>query len=196
MFARIKTDWTSPGYPDWDRRANAMPDQHRVVLAAAIQTLQDYFAGEPMVYVSGNTPVYFRTDGRRSQVIPDVYVVRNVSSRMRRGYRIREEGKPPDWVLELPSASSVHEDAERKFALYEGVLVVPEYFLFDPAGDSLDPRLQGYCLRQGRYQRIVESKGRLLSRALGLQLEADGAALRFYDPATKCTLGGGGCTDG
>ncbi len=196
MPARTKTDWTSPEYPDWDRRTNAMPDHNRCVLEATIQTLQRHFAHEPTVYVSGDSPVYFRSKGRRSQVIPDVYVVRNVPSRMRSGYRVWEEGKTPDWVLELTSASSVREDAERKFALYEGVLAVPEYFLFDPGGDCLEPRLQGYRLRQGRYQRIAELKGRVPSQALGLQLEPDGMALWLYDPAMKRRLGGGVYTDG
>ena len=123
-------------YPDWDRRTNAMPDLNRRVLNDSIEVLKTYFVRDPMAYVSGNTPVVFTIDGRRRRVVPDVFVVKNVPNRMRRGYRVTREGKPPDLVIELVSRSSMHEDSVDKFALYRDVLGVPEYFLFDLMRDA------------------------------------------------------------
>jgi Uma2 family endonuclease len=188
MRARARTDATNPDYPDWDERTNAMPDQNRRVMEATIQTLQVFFACDPMVYVSGNTPVFFSYNGRRGSVIPDVFLVRNVPKRMRRGYRIWEEGKAPDVVLELTSRSSLHEDTQRRFTLYQNALAVQEYFLFDPLGHSLEPRLQGYRLSKGRYRPIKEANGRVPSKMLGVHLEAHGEGLGLYDPRKERLL--------
>ena len=70
-----------------------------------------------------------------------------------------------------------------KFGLYQDVLKVREYFLFDPHNEYLKPPLQGYRLRKGRYGRIRPVKGRLPSHVLGLHLERNGKDLRLYDPA-------------
>jgi Uma2 family endonuclease len=69
--------------------------------------------------------------------------------------------------------------------LYRDVLRVPEYFLFDPRHEYLDPSLQGYRLRRKRYVPIKMLDGRLPSEVIGLHLERDGRALRLYDPSTR-----------
>ena len=68
-----------------------------------------------------------------------------------------------------------------------------EYFLFDPTGEHLSPRLQGYRLVDGAYEPLVavESIDRTLtmhSEVLGLDLRAKGEEIRFHDPATGETL--------
>src|SRR5262249_38720947 len=78
-----------------------------------------------------------------------------------------------------------NEDRRKKHQLYRDVLKVKEYFLFDPDGDYLSPRLQGYRLRKGEFHPIRELDGRLPSRVLGLHLEGDRRSLRLYDPATE-----------
>jgi hypothetical protein len=65
------------------------------------------------------------------------------------------------------------------------VLQVPEYFIFDPTEDYLDPPLQGFRLVDGEYLPIEPVDGRLPSDVLGLHLERDGKELRFYDPARR-----------
>ena len=92
-------------------------------------------------------------------------------------------------MLEVASRSTWREDVERKPAVYAG-LGVGEYFLFDPLGEHLAPRLQGYRLAGGAYERLaaVESIDRTLSlssEVLGLELRAKpGGEMRFHDPAT------------
>jgi hypothetical protein len=87
-------------------------------------------------------------------------------------------------VIELTSSSTRREDTRQKFELYRDVLRVPEYFLFDPLGDYLSPRFQGYRLTAGEYRPMRPTDGRLRSRQLGLLLQSDGQDLRLVDPAT------------
>jgi hypothetical protein len=68
--------------------------------------------------------------------------------------------------------------------VYRDRLQVPEYFLFDPHEDYLNPPFQGYRLDQGQYVPITPLEGRLPSAIVGLHLERHGRELRLYDPAT------------
>src|SRR5204863_489643 len=64
-------------------------------------------------------------------------------------------------------------------------LKVDEYFLFDPYGDYLSPRLQGFRLVGDEYQPMQpRADGSLVSEVLGLVLEVRGDMLRFRDPGT------------
>ena len=49
------------------------------------------------------------------------------------GYIISEQGKPPDFVLEIASRSTVHQDTAEKRAAY-AALEIPEYWRFDETG--------------------------------------------------------------
>jgi len=117
-------------------------DQHRQLMFDLIGTLDDFFAADPLVYVSGNLIVCYVPGDRRRHVSPDVFVVRGVEKIARLNYIVWEEGRGPNVVIELTSSSTADEDTGRKFELYRDVLRVPEYFLFDPLGDFLRPRLQ------------------------------------------------------
>jgi Uma2 family endonuclease len=176
------------GYPTSDGKPMAETDQHRILMNELIETLDDHHAGDPRVYVSGNLLVFYEPGNRRRHVSPDVFVVRGVPKRRRLNYLIWEEGKAPEVVIELTSSSTRREDQQTKFALYRDVLKVREYFLFDPFGDYLTPRLQGYRLRGGVYRPIRAVKGRLPSQVLGLHLEAHGNELRLWGPVTQTLL--------
>ncbi len=94
------------------------------------------------------------------------------------------KGKGPDVVFEYTSKSTRDEDLNVKYKLYQDVLNVYEYFLFDPKQEYLTPSLQGFRLRSGQYVPIEPVEGRLPSEVLGLHLEREGALLRLHDPAT------------
>jgi hypothetical protein len=89
-----------------------------------------------------------------------------------------------DVVVEYTSKSTKKEDLDEKFEIYRDQIKVPEYFLFDPRDEYLDPPLQGYRLVGGDYVPIEPIEGRLPSQQLGLHLEKRGDSLRFYDSAT------------
>jgi Uma2 family endonuclease len=171
-------------YPTSDGRPMAETDWHRILMTALIQALDAHFAQDPQVYVSGNLLVYYEPGNRRRHLSPDVFVVKGVEKRRRPNFLIWRESKGPDVVIELTSQSTREEDVEDKFELYQNTLRIPEYFLFDPLTDYLDPPLQGYRLRRGRYEAITAVDGRLPSKVLGLHLERRGEDLRLYNPAT------------
>jgi Uma2 family endonuclease len=171
-------------YPTSDGRPMAETDDHRELMFALIKTLQAYYANDPMVYVSGNLLLFYEEGNRRRHVSPDVFVVKGVAKHRRDNYLMWEERKGPDFVIELTSSSTRDEDVEDKFALYRDRLKVPEYFLFDPHEDYLDPPFQGYRLEQDQYVPIALVEGRLPSRIVGLHLERHRGELRLYDPAT------------
>ncbi len=160
-----------------------MPDgsSHR------LEALEGWLADEAHFYVSGNMFVYFVPGNPHRSVSPDVFVgksARRVGAAEPRVYKVWEEG-PIAVVFEFTSRSTREEDLETKFRLYQDVLKVKEYFLFDPEADYLDPPLWGYRLHKGRYVRIRPLKGRLPSKVLGLHLEQDGWQMRLYDPKRR-----------
>ena len=120
------------------------------------------------------------------------FVVFGVEDRMRMNFKVWEEGKGPDFVLEVASPNTWREDVQRKPGVYAR-LGVKEYFLYDPRGEYLTPRLQGHRLVDGEYERMpaVESIDRTLalpSEVLGLELRAKGEEMYFQDPATGQAL--------
>ncbi|HEX8198997.1 MAG TPA: Uma2 family endonuclease, partial [Isosphaeraceae bacterium] len=172
-------------YPTTDGKPMAETEDHRDIMVDSIQVLQDHFAADPMVCVSGNLLMYYEPGNKRRHVSPDVFVVRGVPRRRRQYYLVWDEGRAPDLVIEVTSRTTRKDDLDQKFALYRDGLHVAEYFLFDPLAEYLDPPLQGYRLLQGQYVRIEPTAGgRLPSAVLGLELERVESQLRFYDPAS------------
>ncbi len=176
-------------YPTSDGKPMAETDLHRQDMVDVIETLQDHFAGDPQVYVTGNLLLYYVEGNPRKHVSPDVFVVRGVPKLPPRDYYLLwKEKKSPEVVIEITSKTTRREDQNKKLALYRDVLKVPEYFQFDPTEDYLKPSLQGHRLVDGDYQPIPLVHGRLSSKILGLYLERDGTALRLYNPATAARL--------
>jgi Uma2 family endonuclease len=175
-------------YPTSDGRPMAETDWHRILMAILIDTLTAWYADRPRVYVSGNLLIFYEPGNKRRHVSPDVFVVKGVAKRLRPNYLLWEEGRGPMLVIELTSSSTKSEDLQKKFHLYQDVLKVREYFLFDPLGDYLDPPLRGYRLRGGTYHPIHAVAGRLPSQVLGLHLERHGSELRLYDTQTGLWL--------
>jgi Uma2 family endonuclease len=174
----------NPNYPTSDGKPMAETDHHRILMLDLIETLKEWYAPQERVYVSGNLLLFYVRGNKRRHLSPDVFVVKGVPKGNRLNYILWEEGKAPQLVIELTSSSTRHEDVSRKFRLYQDVLQVKEYFLFDPFGDYLQPQLQGYRLRAGVYHPIRPVEGRLPSGVVDLHLESSGEELRLYDPAT------------
>jgi hypothetical protein len=157
-------------------------DLHRTIMIESIESLKLHYAGQ-QVYVSGNILLLYQPGNRRRHVSPDVLVVKGLAPHDRENYLLWEEGRPPQVVIEVTSESTRDEDLYDKFEIYRDQVQVAEYFLFDPRGEYLQPALQGYRLRAGRYGHIKPVAGRLPSRELGLHLQEHERHLRFFDPA-------------
>ncbi len=172
-------------YPTRDGRPMGETDKHRELMAYLIAALKVHFLGQSDVYVSGNNFVFWEEGHPKSRVSPDAYVVYGAEDRLRDSYMSwKEGGLLPSVVVEITSRSTQSEDVETKLPLYEQTLKIPEYFLFDPTGGYLKPRLQAYRLQDGRYVRLEPKNGRLHSEQLRLDFVQIGEALRLYNPAT------------
>jgi hypothetical protein len=140
------------------------------------------------VYVAGNMFIYYEEGNPRAAVAPDVFVVVGASKHVRPSYKLWEESKGPDFVLEITSHSTRSEDQGAKRGIY-AFLGVREYFQYDPTGDYLLPPLKGFSLLGDNYQPLPATTlpdGTLVLRsdALGLELRLEDGTLRFYDPTT------------
>ena len=124
---------------------------------------------------------------------PDLLVAFGVdpaAHRARNGYLIPEQGKPPDFVLEVASGSTARRDETVKRDNY-AEMGVPEYWRFDDTGGDLyQTALAGDRLVDGEYRPIPIYRsadggywGR--SEVLGLDLCWEDGALRFWDPAGR-----------
>ncbi len=103
-------------------------------------------------------------------------------------YVISEQGKPPDFVLEIASPSTGKIDAGPKREDY-AALGIPEYWRFDQTGEYHGARLAGDRLVDGRYEpiEIVEVEDGVLqgySEVLNLHLRWEHGRLRWHDPET------------
>ncbi len=103
-------------------------------------------------------------------------------------YVVSEQGKPPDFVLEVASPSLRRTDRVEKRRDY-AALGIPEYWRFDEASRRRESRLAGDRLVGGCYQPIAieEVEGGALqgySTALNLFIRWEQGRLAWHDPAT------------
>ncbi len=172
--------------PESDGKPMAETDIHLNLLIALRHALKQYFRARNDVYVSGNIFLYYRdTDGHRKNVSPDILVAFGIEKKERRIYKLEDEGKAPDVVIELISAETKDKDLGEKRYIY-ATLGVREYFIFDPLHETMEPVLRGYRLAEGEYTPIIGT--RMLSQMLGLELRVEDRTLRLYDPQTGVRL--------
>jgi Uma2 family endonuclease len=171
-------------YPESDGQPMGESDLHRDEILDLIAALKERFRQQADVYVAGNLFLYHVQGDPRAVVAPDVFLVRGVAKEPRRVYKLWEEGKAPSFVVEVTSRHTADEDLSRKKACYES-LGVEEYFLHDPLGEALEPRLQGFRRTGGRFRPLRPGRdGSLRSEVTGLTLRREGLRLRLLDTAT------------
>lgn len=172
--------------PESDGKPMAETDIHLNLLIALHHALKQHFRARRDVYVSGNIFLYYRDEqGHRKNVSPDILVVFGIEKKERRIYKLEDEGKAPDVVIELISAETKAKDLGEKRYIY-ATLGVKEYYIFDPLHEILDPALRGYQLVDGEYMPMMDTS--LLSKAMGLELRAEEGTLRLYDHKTGARL--------
>lgn len=122
---------------------------------------------------------------------PDLLVAFNsdpAAYRDSNGYIVSQQGKPPDFILEVASRRSAAEDLGAKKDYYERLGVV-EYWLFDVEAVFYGFTLAGYRLTPGGYEPtgVSEIGPRVFqgySATLNLNLRAGDGYLGWHDPAT------------
>lgn len=172
-------------YPVTDGKPMAETELHRDVLIEALQTLFEYYKDAPDVCVSGNMMMYYVKGEPRKSISPDVFVTFGIEKKLRRIYKIWEEGKPPDFVIEFSSENTYRNDLNAKKDLYASIGIT-EYFLYDPERCHLPSPLMGFRLVEGEYVTISpDADGNLYSESLGLSLCLRENDLGFYDPVAE-----------
>ncbi len=173
-------------YPESDGQPMAETELHRDLMIDSILTLKARFQDVPAVCVSGNMLMYYVPRDAKKSVAPDVFVTFGIERKQRRIYRIWEEGKPPDFVLEFSSKGTFKNDLGAKKDLYAEVLGVREYFLYDAERKYLPTPLMGFRLIGAEYVPIrPEPDGKVFAATLGLSLGLRGDGFGFYDAVAE-----------
>ncbi len=179
------------GLPDPPRDPDAM--QQIPFISVVLYILKEFFADCDDVLVAAEGYLCQEAQTRSNLFVPDCIFARGVDPdtivNIQNGYAIDDVGKPPDFVLEVASASTGALDYTRKRDGYAELGVV-EYWRFDPSGGEYhDQPLAGDFLVEGAYQPTRlhhEPDGSIWGRsaALGLDLYWREGQLRFYDYAS------------
>lgn len=142
------------------------------------QDRQDFFA-------AGNMSIYYSNRQLKSEDVrgPDFFVVLNTERKERKSWVVwGEDGKYPNFILEILSDSTAKNDRGLKKQLYQDVFRTPEYFWFDPY--TLE--FAGFKLNYRRYEQIVPNEqGWLWSDELQLYLGIVSEKLRFFTPEAE-----------
>lgn len=167
-------------------------DFQRESLIYAVEALNIYFQDRADVYVSGTLSMYYEEGNAEPVATPDVFVVFGVEKRQRTSYVLSQEGKVPDFVLEIISKSSLVKDLGVNRGTYAFV-GVSEYFLYDPTGEAMNPPLRGLRLVGENYQQmpletLEDGVLSLKSQVLGLEVRVAQGKLYFYNPETGAKL--------
>ena len=180
-------------YPDTDGEPLAETEFQFNPLTEMVHALRVRYEDRPDVYVAGDMFVYYRMNDASANVAPDVFVVFGVDKHTRRSYMVWREGKAPDFVMEITSASTYARDIGEKRDIYAAIGVT-EYWRFDPQRECFDPPLVGERLAaDGSYGPIPvgEDEDRILrgySATLGLDICVRDDSLRLYDPINRSWL--------
>lgn len=170
-------------YPETDGKPMAASDEHRRVLTNLLRLLETFFARTPDTYVSGDILMYYVEGDPRKVVSPDVLVTFGIGQKRRKTYRVWQEGKCPDFVLELSSQTTYRNDLAEKMELY-AMLGIPEYFLVDIEGLYLPTPLMGFRLVDGVYDPILPGReGEVHASVLGLDFHLRLEDIQLYDSA-------------
>jgi Uma2 family endonuclease len=155
--------------------------------------LAEHFGNEKTTIVGGERHISAApTSAPSGRIIPDLLIAFGVDPRAyedSRGYVIAEQGKPPDFVLEIASRRTGRVDVGQKRIDY-AALGIPEYWRFDETGEFHRARLAGDRLAAGgQYQSIpieevAEGVLQGYSPVLNLHIRWENGQLRWHDPET------------
>lgn len=174
-------------YPTSDGKPMAETDLHRQEMVRLIDTLDVHFATDGSAYVSGNMLLYYEEGNPRRSVAPDVFVVPGIARGLREIYKLWEEGVPPALVIEVTSKTTRREDVGKKHELYAR-LGVPEYVMYDPLGDYLDPPLRAFRLHDGGYVPVPDAGTAGIESAIGVTMRLIDGRLVLFDRAMGARL--------
>ena len=166
-------------YPSSDDQPMAETEEHADSMFDLIHSTRAWLADPLAWHVHGNQLFYYVEGDSKRSFSPDVYVIRGIPQFPKRLlWKLWEEPSAvPALVIELTSKTSVARDLGPKRELY-AQLGVEEYVVFDVLRHAKHAPLR---LWRHDGERLVEQSD-LHSTVLGLDLRADGPALRLVRP--------------
>jgi len=175
MTATSPTTPTTPIiYPSSDGEPVAETYDHLYAILTTLEVLKQYLTGRQATVLADQF-LYYAQGFPRLRIAPDVMVIFDVEPGGRDNYKTWEEGQVPVVIFEMTSKGTQDQDKTFKRTLYEQLGVL-EYWLFDPKGEWIEEKLQGYRLRGETYEPITDSR----SEPLQLRLVVEGKLIGFY----------------
>ena len=172
----------------WSEEPPLESYRHLKQLLLLLACLERFWKNRQDFFVAANMSVYYSTRQRKSEEMrgPDFFVVLDTERRERKSWVIwEEEGKYPNFIIEVLSDSTANTDRGLKKQLYQDIWRTPDYFWFDPY--TLE--FQGFHLMNGEYQALQPNEqGWLWSEQLQLYLGILEEKLRFFTPEGQLVL--------
>ena len=181
--------------PDRPERAPDDRTNFRQLTATSIVAALRHYLGDPETTLITGDHYLCRAivPSLAGSQCPDLLIAFDVdleAHKRSNGYVIAEQGKPPDFVLEIASQRTGREDSGNKRKDYAG-FGIAEYWRFDETANGRwhGARLAGDRLVDGAYQPIPieQHRGDILegySRILNLHLRWENGNLRWHNPGT------------
>ncbi|MGD1939817.1 MAG: Uma2 family endonuclease [Leptolyngbyaceae cyanobacterium] len=170
----LSSQVSSSLYPASDGETLAETFVHLYAMLITLEVLHQYLAGQRATVLS-NQFLYYAQGFPKLRVAPDVMVIFDVEPGGRDNYKIWEEGQTPAVVFKMTSQGTQEQDQSFKKTLY-AQLEVQEYWLFDPKGEWIADKLEGYRLQGKEYVAIANG----ISQQLQLQLAVEETLISFY----------------
>ena len=183
-LAYIPTE-TTDLYPESDGKPMAETERHFREILKNFSRLENHFEPIPDVYVLGDMLMYYEEGNPQKSIAPDIFVSFGVGRKERRIYKIWDEGKPPDFVLEFSSKNTYRKDLTEKKQLYAEIGIT-EYFLYDVDNLYLPTPLMGFRLVDQDYVAIsTNANDGIPAVTLGLEFHLLGDEFGIYDPSKQ-----------
>ena len=183
--------WPLPDPPQREPDEMAANFDHLAITGGALHLARHF--GRPATTVIGSDRylVLFPPHDMTGIRYPDMLIAFDADPEAyhrSNGYIVSEQGKPPDFVLEIGSPSTGRVDVGEKRDYY-AALGIPEYWRFDETGRSHGTRLAGDRLVDGVYrpidiEELEEDVLRGRSAVLQLNLRWEHGQLKWHDPET------------
>ncbi len=155
--------------------------RHLKQLISLLTSLERSWSDRADFFVGGNMTIYYSIHQHKSKKIrgPDLFVVLDTDRRERKSWIVWEEdGKYPNFILEIVSEATTTIDRELKKRLYQDIFRTPDYFWFDP----FQLEFKGFKHTYRCYEPIQPNEhGWLWSEELKLYLGIKNQQLRFFD---------------
>jgi len=155
---------------------------HYAQLALLVACLEYLWRDRADFFLGANLTIYFSREQLKHREFrgPDFFLVKGVSPEPRNAWVVWEEdGRYPNLIIELLSASTANGDRTLKKQLYQDRFRTPEYFWFSP--ETLE--FAGFRLEGNHYAAIApDARGWRWSDELGLFLGVRDKQLRYFLP--------------